>query len=79
MIVNIQVEWIADLLWELHGELGAEAQREYASRVDQAASLLHHPDLDRDVLLSVGSDGAVEATGTLGGVVLPLKGLKVAD
>lgn len=45
MIVNIQAPSVAKLLWEMLKEIPLDKQEIYAPRVDEAASLLEHPNL----------------------------------
>ena len=45
MIVNIQAPSVAKLLWEMLEEMPLDKQEIYAPRVDEAASLLEHPNL----------------------------------
>lgn len=58
MLINIQVPNVANLLWEMLKAMPPDMQVIYASRVNAAASLVEHPNLDGAVLFTFSSDGA---------------------
>ena len=65
MLINIQVPDVANLLWEMLKKMPPEAQAIYAPRVDKAASLVEHPNLDGVVLFTLGGDGTFQPPSTL--------------
>ena len=65
MLINIQVPDVASLLWEMLKEMPPDTQAVYAPRVDEATSLLEHPNLDGAVLLTLGGDSTPQSASTL--------------
>lgn len=73
MVVNIEFEEASSLIHELHKAVPEERRAEFSDRVRRITALLYHPPtLDADVLVSLGSDSALEGAIPLGNVVLPL-------
>jgi hypothetical protein len=65
MLINIQAPDVASLLWEMLKKMPPEEQAVYAPRVNKAASFVEHPNLDGAVLITLGSDGALQPPSTL--------------
>lgn len=74
MLVNIQFEEAATLLWELHAAIPQDRRAEFSERVNQVSALLHHPGLgaDANVFVAIGRDGADESAIALRSVVRPV-------
>lgn len=72
MIVNIQFNEAADLLWEMFDAVSEDKREQFSLRVDKVSSALRHPDLGGAIILSISLNSADQSTGTLRGVVLPL-------
>lgn len=76
MLINIQFDEAAELLWDLFKAVPKGRQKEFAERVNRVSCCLQHPsNLDRDVTVAVRSDYTPEGAITLRGVVLPMEGL----
>ena len=70
MILNIQFEEAANLLWEMFAKLPDEKTREaFASRVDAVASSLFHPISGCDIVRTVRLDSTDSAAIALSDVV----------
>ncbi len=79
MILSIQFDEAADLLWELLRAVPEDQRANFSERVNRVACCLSHPSsLDTDVFLSLGSDYAIKRPVALSDVVLPMEGTQVA-
>lgn len=80
MVINIQFDEAADLLWELFRAVPEERRTEFSERVNRAAACLQHPsNLDKSVVVTIRSDRTAKGAITLRGVVPPLERLEIVQ
>ena len=81
MLLHEECGKIVDqLLWDMLEQMSEETKQQFSDRVAEAASIVYHPFCsDRAIVLTSGSNGALQTPGTLGEVVLPLEGAKITD
>jgi len=79
MLINIQFDEAAELLWELYKAIPEERRAAFTPRVDKIASCLQHPNLDGAVVYAFGRDLTDKIVSSGSDVVLPLERSEVAN
>lgn len=78
MLLNIQFEEAAELMWEMHQAIPKGEHDHFSARVDKISSQLSHPDLGGAIILSVSCNRAGQsAQRSPRSVVFPLEGAKI--
>ena len=78
MLLNIQFEEAAELMWEMHQAIPKDERNHFSARVDKISSQLRHPDLGGAINLFVGCNRADQSLQcSPRSVVFPLEGTQI--